>query len=57
MCMLNDIPTGTMTVLRLAIKAPKVSGNLISRNPHSFPQIVEIIFPLVSLWNYQTYKN
>ena len=34
------------------IKGQKVGGGSILGNPHPFPNIVAIILPLISLWNY-----
>ena len=35
--MLNDMPTGTRTVLRLSIKGQRMGSGLIPGNPHSPP--------------------
>ena len=55
--MLNDTPTGAITVLRPTIKGQKVGSDPIPRNLHPFPKILGIILPLISLWNYPAYKN
>ena len=55
--MLNDTPTGTMTVSRLTIKGQKVGSSPIPRNIHCFPKIVGIIFPFISLWNCSAHKS
>jgi len=47
--MLNDKPTGAMTVLRPTIKGQKAGGGPIPGNPHLFPEIVGILLPLISL--------
>ena len=46
---LNDIPTGVMTVLRQIIKGQKVGSGPIPGNLCSFPKIVGLLLPLVSL--------
>ena len=55
--MLNDTPTSTMTVPRLTIKGQKGGSGPIPGNPRPFPEIVGIILPLISLWNYPAHKN
>ena len=55
--MLNDIPSGSITVLRPTIKGQTMGGGPIPRNPHSFPKIIRIILPLINPWNYTVPKN
>ena len=47
----------THQCLRPTIKGQKVDCGPIPRKPHPFPEITGIILPLISLWNYPTYKN
>ena len=47
----------TTTDLRLTRKAKNVGGGPAPGDLHPFPQIVGIILPVVSLWNYPTHKN
>ena len=41
-----------MTVPRSTIKYQKMDSGLIPGNPHPFTQMIGIIFPIISLWNY-----
>ena len=41
-----------MTVPRLTTKGQKVGSGPIPGNPHPFPKVAAIFFPLISLWNY-----
>ena len=47
--MLNDIPTGAMTVPGPITKGQKVGRGPIPGNPRHFPEIAGIILPLISL--------
>ena len=46
---LNDTPTGSITVPRLTIEGQKVGGGPIPVSPCPFPPIFGIILPLISL--------
>ena len=39
------------------MKDQKVGGGPIPGNPYLFSEIVEIILPLISLWNYPVHKK
>ena len=47
--MLNDTPTGAMTVLRLTISGQKLGDDPVPGTLSHFSKIVEIIFSLLSL--------
>ena len=49
---INDTPTGAMTVPRPTIKDQQVCGGPIPGNPHPFPKITGILVSLISQWNY-----
>ena len=55
--MLSDTPTSAMTILRPIINGQKVGRGPVPGNPHPFPQIIGIILPLISLWNYPVHKK
>ena len=38
-------------------KGQKVESHLVPGKLHLFPQIIELILPLTSLWNYRACKN
>ena len=42
---------------KATIKGQRVGGGPIPGNPHPFPEIVGIILPLISLWNYPAHTN
>ena len=46
-----------MTVPRMTIKDQKVGNSPIPGNLHPFPNIIGIILPLISLWNYPGHKS
>ena len=46
-----------MTAVSPTMKGQKVDKNPIPGNLYPFPEIVKIIVPLTSLWNYPAYKN
>ena len=46
-----------MTVPRPTIKDQNVGGGPVPGNLHPFPKIVEIILPLISLYNYWVHKT
>ena len=51
--MLNNMPTGIMT----APMQTKKVGNTPSHRDTSFPKIVGLFLPLISLWNYLAHKK
>ena len=55
--MLNDTPTSAITVLRLIIKGKTVDSDATLIKTCSFPKIVGIILPVISLWNYPAHNN
>ena len=48
---------GATIVLKPTIKDQNLRDSPIPRNLCPFPQIVEIILPLISLWSYQAHKS